>query len=270
MRKFWILSLIFFVQCGSGPGNHNSQSLPDRKDTTVLLEQYWILADAEGPLVGDVITKEGGRDFLPGMVFLSNGELVANPGGDPVRGKYQRTNASIQVKFENGKEADYTIEVANPDSLIVKRTVGKDVSTLHYYATDTWWPDIQQNPFTAENMKWMQKPTQPESDAQIKERCKEYVSFFEHYLSGYLNGGATKVSSVGLPNVLNFYEGAMTIQPDDKLNSKWVACFYDQGDALKAYTLLRHTILKSYNWDKNAKNWVEQTVPVLKQVQDSL
>lgn len=271
MRHLWILAVIFLFGCGSDSGKTSFGTPPDRiGDTTALLCQYWTLADAENPLQRDVITKENGVDLMPGIVFMTNGQLLENPGGLMIRGTYSRSGDAINADYGNNKSAVYKILEVNKEVLRMERKVGDEITSLKYQATDTWWPDIETNPFRIENSSWMQKPPQAETDAQILQRCKDYVRFFQYYLEGYARGGATRISFVGLPNILNFYQGGIGLQSDKNLNLKWKDCFYNDEDAMKGYAMMRHVMIKSFVWDPKEPNFIVQAIPVLRQIGDSL
>lgn len=275
MRKLWIIALVLFVQCKSTSNEKNvgGEATIERtaeSDTTTLLQQYWILADADNPEGSDIIQKEDGVDYMPGIVFITDGGLTENPAGKLRTGSYERFGDSISAEYADGKKASYIIKSLNPDSLKLERTEGKDVSTLHYAATNTWWPSKERNPFSVENLAWTIKPKEAETDDQIKERCQGYIKFCQYYIEGYARGNATKISFVGLPNILNYYTGAISIPSDKNLNKKWLDCFYDKDDALKGYTMIRRAILKDYKWNNDEPNWIKQTGPVLEAMRDSL
>lgn len=270
MRKLGILALIFLVQCTSTDKKSEVFTRDSHSDTATILYQYWTLADADKPLERDVVFKDEGRDMMPGIVFMQNSELVENPAGKMRRGKYERFNDSIHVNFDDGTQGSYIIKLVNPDTLVLARSGDKGVTNLLYAATSTWWPDLAQNPFTVENMAWTVKPKAPETEEQIKERCKDYIRFCQYYIEGYSRGGATKISFVGIPNIFNYYQSALSIPSDDKLNPKWVDCFYDLKQAQEGYQMIRHVIIMDYKWDEKEPNWINQTGPVLKAMRDSM
>lgn len=273
MKKLWILALIFFVQCGNS-NDSTTQEVFTRdasSDTATILQQYWIIADADEPLGSDVIEKEGERDYMPGIVFMNNGELIENPAGRMSGGEFTRDGDSIHFNYGNGREGSYIIKRMTTDSLQLVRTTGIQTTTLLYYATNTWWPDIDTNPFTKANMSWMIKPQTEETDAQIKQRVEDYIRFCQFYIQGYARTGSVRISFVGFPNIFNYYLSGLTIPNNDRvLNKKWTDCFYNQAQVEKAYTMVRHLVLLKYNWDEKQTNWINQMGPVLEDMRDSL
>ena len=154
--------------------------------------------------------------------------------------------------------------------MILSRAGKKYASKLNYKATHTSWLDFNKNPFAKQNYTWSQKSKKSETDAEIKDRVKQYVQFFVYYFEGYINGGATQIDFNGLPNCLDWYQGGITIQNESKLDKKWINCFYSQDQAYKGRQMLEDAIVKKYNWDAKETNWMKQIVPVLQQIHDEM
>ena len=75
---------------------------------------------------------------------------------------------------------------------------------------------------------------------------------------------------VGLPEIFTFYDGMITVLGKEKLKDKWVNCFYNKEQAIKAQALLEDMITKKYNWNKKEPNWLVKDAAVLKQIYDNL
>lgn len=272
MKRLWILALIFLVQCTSSDQQEvETFTRDENSDITTLISQYWILADADNPVGGDLVAKEGRRDYMPGIVFIQNGEFVENPAGETTRGKFERNNDSLLLTYSDGTTGSFLIELLTPDTLVAKRIAKDKISALYYSPTNTWWPEADVNPFSEANMAWTIKPNEPEDSDQIKKRVNEYIRFIQYYVEGYSRGGATRISFVGIPNIFNFYTGGISIPNDDKnLNPKWVDCFYDRKQALEAYNMVRRVVIKDYKWDPDEPIWINQTGRVLNAMRDSL
>ncbi len=279
MRNNVILSIlflsIFLSNCGT-----QTQKTPDKiadnpekvkEDSFHFLKQYWQLADADHPTSRDIsFTNNEGILLQSGLVLMNDSSLLENPAGEMAYGKYNVTGNVINVTFDNGRKAIYTILHLNNDSLKVKRTENKHTSVLTYNATSTSWPDLDQNPFSKQNYEWTIKPKKTETDAEIKNRVKKYVRFCEYYFNGFVNGGARQIDFIGLPNCLDWYQGGITIQNDDKLDKKWANCFYSGEQASKGRQMLEDVIVKKYNWDTKETNWLKQTSSVLGQIYNNL
>ena len=279
MRNNVILSIlflsIFLSNCGT-----QTQKTPDKiadnpekikEDSFHFLKQYWQLADADHPTSRDIsFTNNEGILLQSGLVLMHDSSLLENPAGDMAYGKYKISGNRINVTFDNGRKAVYTILHLSNDSLKVKRTENKHTSVLTYNATSTNWPDLDKNPFSRQNYEWTVKPKKTETDAEIKNRVKQYVRFCEYYFNGFVNGGASRIDFIGLPNCLDWYQGGITIQNDDKLDKKWANCFYSGEQASRGRQMLEDVIVKKYNWDTKETNWLKQTSSVLDQIYNNL
>lgn len=240
-------------------------------DTFHLLTQYWQLTDADHPTSKDIsFTSQEGVLLQPGMVFMTDSSLLENPTGEMTFGRYSVSGNSIRVKFDDGRKAIYTIDLINKDELLLLRTENQHTSRLSYKATGTSWPDTEMNPFARQNYQWAQKAKKPESDEQIRNRVRQYVQFYVYYFKGVIDGKALQIDFTGLPNCLNWYSGGISIDNEDKLDKKWISCFYSLQQAYKGRQMLEDALVKKHKWDENETNWMKQTMPVLQQIHDGM
>jgi len=275
MRLFSLLIIFFiplvFSDCSVPVKNDNEKiiGLADSppKDTFHLLCQYWQLTDAGHPTSKDVsFTNDKGLLFQSGMVFMSDSVLLENPVGEMNYGKFKVSGNTISVNFDNGRKAIYKIGRLHKDELRLRRTENKHTTELTFKATGTYWKDARKNPFAKQNYQWAQRPEKPESDEALKIRLKNNVRFYEYYFKGFADGGASKINFDGLPCCFNWYSGGIFIQNENKLNKKWINCFYSEDQAYKGRQLLEEALNKKYDWDTTQTNWVKQTSDVLKQI----
>ncbi len=280
MRKLILLITIFssllFSQCGM-PSQNINEKLTDApvgqvpKDTFHLLCQLWELSDADNPTGSDVsYTGEDSILFLPGIVFITDSTILENPFGEIRYGKFRLDGKNIHVVFDDGKIAKYQIVRLNSNELKLKRTEEKRTSELDFASTNTYWPDAVKNPFSKANYSWALKPNKSETDQEIKDRVKDCLRFYSYYLQGYADGGATKIDFRAMPCCLNWYSGGISIQNENKLDPKWIHCFYSKEQAFNGRQMIDDIIMKKYKWDENETNWIRQSAPVLMQIRDSL
>ena len=242
-----------------------------KKDSFQLLCQYWKLDDADNPTFHDIsFTNDDSVSFESGIVFMSDSSFLENPIGEKTYGKFTLKGDSIKAHFDDGRKAIYTISILHKDELVLNRYENKRTSKLSYKPTNTSWPDASKNPFSKKNYQWTMKPQKPETDAEIKDRVKESVQFYVYYFNGFVNGGAEIIDFGGLPGCLNWYQGGITIQSENKLNKRWINCFYSKEQAFKGRQILQDAITKKYDWNKKETNWLKQTADVLQQIHDRM
>ncbi len=278
MRIFFpviVFSSILFCSCGTSTPDNNEKAVdtiaPVPQDTFHLLCQYWKLDEADHPTSRDVsFTNEEGILFQSGIVFMTDSSVLENPAGEMAYGKFYVKGDTVNVNFDHGRKAIYLISKLNKSALNMKRIENGHMSELTYKATHTYWPDSNENPFSKLNYQWSEKPGKPESDEAIKKRLKDNVQFYAYYFKGFINGAADKIDFIALPCCLNWYEGGITIQSENKLDKKWASCFYSEEQAFQARQILEDVLLQKYDWDTTQTNWLRQTVLVLQQIHDRL
>ena len=270
-----VFSSILFYGCTTSTRD-NTEKMVDvamniPQDTFHLLCQYWKLDEADHPTSRDVsFTNEEGILFQSGIVFMTDSTVLENPAGEMAYGKFKVNGDTINVNFERGRKAIYLISKLNKDSLNMQRIENGHTSELPYKAAHTYWPDAGENPFSKSNYQWSEKPKKPESDEALKKRLKDNIQFYSYYFKGFINGAADKIDFIALPCCLNWYEGGITIQNENKLDKKWANCFYSEEQAFKARQILEDVLLQKYDWDTTQTNWLKQTVLVLEQIHDRL
>lgn len=279
MRKSTLLIIIsiaiFFSNCVTPSSDKNEKIVETptvvKRDSFQLLCQYWRLSDAEHPTSKDIsFTNDQGILIESGIVFMTDSSFLENPAGEMSYGKFRLNGNKIEAKFDNGRKAVYTINRLHKDQLLLNRLENKHTSELTYKSTDTRWPDANKNPFAKQNYQWSIKPKNAESDEQIKNRLKQFVEFYKYYFDGLVNGGATNIDFTGLPCCLNWYQGGITIQSENKLDKKWIDCFYSTEQAHKGRQMLEDALVKKYDWDTKETNWLKQTASVLQQIHDGM
>lgn len=240
------------------------------KDTFDLLCQYWELEDADNPGIKDIAFKENGINYLPGINFSVDTTFLENPKGAMTYGSFSLQHNTIDARFDDGRKAVYKILQLNDSGLVLRRK-GTDKDTkLYYKASNTFWPNPAENAFSKNNYSWVIKPKKQESPEEIKNRSKKCVQFYAYYFKGFATGKAKKITFNDLPSCFQWYEGGIYIQNEDKLDKKWMDCFYSSDQAFKARQLLEDVLMKKYDWDTTQSSWVKQTALVLQQIHDKM
>jgi hypothetical protein len=270
-----IFIAIFFSNCVTPSSDKNEKIVETpsvvKRDSFQLLCQYWKLSDAEHPTSKDIsFTNKEGILLESGIVFMTDSSFLENPAGEMSYGKFKLNGNKIEAKFDDGRKAVYTMNRLHKDELLLNRLENKHVSELTYKSTNTRWPDVNKNPFAKQNYQWSVKPKKAETDEEIKKRIKDFVRFYQYYFTGLVNGDATNLDLIGLPCCLNWYQGGITIQSENKLDKKWINCFYSPEQAFKGRQMLEDALVKKYDWDTKETNWLKQTASVLQQIYDKI
>ncbi len=277
MRNLLILLLLLTFLAPSSctmpePKNEKmvDQPLPAKRDAFHQLCQYWEVTDADGPTYRDLNDHKGNIYNIPGIVFMTDSTFLENPKAVMRYGKFTLKGKEIDAQFDDGKKATYTILEKESSTMKVKRSEKEQSTILYLKSSEVFWPDAKENPFNKINSAWRIKPKKPESDDDLKERLKACLQFYQYFFKGYVESKSTEIDYSGLPSCFKWYQGGIFIQSEEKLDKKWIDCFYSQEQALQARQTMEEALSKKYDWDTTERNWIKQLVPVLKQVHDKL
>ncbi|HVZ97338.1 MAG TPA: hypothetical protein VG847_10710 [Chitinophagaceae bacterium] len=277
--KFFLLSLALSLLgsgCSLQQGSKNEkiadEKIPAPKDPFQKLCQYWMVTDATSPTLKDIDENHTeGIHNIPGIVFMTDSVFLENPRSAMKYGHFIYKGKTINVQFDDGSKAIYTIDEIEGDTMVMRRTEDNHTTTLYVRGDRLFWPDMARNPYTKENSKWRFKPARPETPEQLKERLKECVQFYEYLFEANANSESTEVNFDGLPTCFKWYVGGILVQGPAHLDKKWINCFYSEEQAMQARQMMEDQLVNNkYNWDTTQTNWLKQTADVLKQIHDKM
>ncbi|MEO6549638.1 MAG: hypothetical protein ABIN94_16675 [Ferruginibacter sp.] len=263
------------VENTSSSAKKNDHLVTSMKDlstitnTKVLLCQNWEnKEDAEDA----ALSSDGDGLEIPyrGFSFFEDGTLVENPRDKMRFGKWSvdESGKMISIVYDNGSKAKYIIDSLTPIKMILANAADKKKAAYRADAMTEITPS--DNPFYGANNLWRIKPQTAETDTAIKLRTEQCVLFYAKFLADNANRKARVISFVGLPTCFKWYRGGVSIKSKDKVEPRWINCYYNKDQAMKAHAMLEHIISKKYQWDKEEKNWVLQSAGVVKQMYDTL
>lgn len=240
------------------------------RDIKVLLAQNWENKDdaQEAALSGG-----SGAFEMPyrGFSFFADGTVVQNPRDNIRLGNWSIDNSAkkiITISYNDGGKSQYIIEGIGAKELILSTTADK--RKIEYKADSKVQKKMDDDPFYITNNKWRIKPRKPETDEAIKQRLQDCISFYTKFLYDNIARDAKVVSFVGFPTIFKWYNGGISVVPQNKVEQKWIDCFYNEAQAMKAQAMLEDIITKKYKWNKDETNWVKQDADVLQQIGDTL
>jgi hypothetical protein len=273
----FLLCFIAILEAGcTMPGDGKDEKIvekkmPERKDPFHELCQYWEVTDAENPTFRDVYDQhtEGILNY-PGIIFMTDSTFLENPRATMRYGKFVFKGKVINAQFDDGKKAVYTIRDLQNSNMVVLRVEKDHTTVLTLKGSRVFWPDAATNPFNKINSRWQIKPVAAESHEAVYNRLKECVQFYEYFFRGHEESQSDEIDFLGLPSCFKWYQGGIFVQGAEKLDRKWINCFYSRDQALEARQMMEDVLSKKYDWDTTQKNWIKQTVAVLKQVHDKM
>jgi hypothetical protein len=284
MKTYLLIATLFtIIAAGCNNNAKNTDADSPKKDSIVstltdlsastdikkLLCQNWEnKEDAEDAALS------GGGDGLEliyrGFSFFEDGSVVENPRDNIKFGKWTLDEASktINIEYNKGGKSQYKIVAIGAKQMILMKQ--GDEKKVEYKADAKMQQNPADDPFHASNNQWRIKPVKPESDSAIKQRTEQCVLFYSKFLADNANRGGNIISFVGFPTCFKWYRGGVSIKSAETLEEKWINCYYNKAQAMKAYAMLDEIIGKKYKWNKEEANWVKQSADVVRQMYDTL
>ena len=216
----------------------------------------------------------GGRGSMEvpyrGFSFFKDGKVTVNPRDNISLGKWTLNDATkiIDIDLANGQTKKYKIGAIGAMQLLLVNMADK--TKTEYISDAKSQLDPNDDPFYGDNNKWRIKPSKAETDSAIKLRVQQCILFYAKFMTDNVKRTDNRISFIGLPSCFKWYSGGISIMSKEKLEEKWINCFYNEAQAMKAHTMLDNIISKKYKWDKDERNWVSQSADVVRQLHDTL
>jgi hypothetical protein len=208
--------------------------------------------------------------FQPkGVVTIDEGKIEKSTGNWAFTDKKELL---MQYKFLLEKDKSrFIVKHYWHDSLKLENNIGKKDDTLYVtyilqkLRTNDSIPDL----FDPTLNKWRTKPTQPESDAAIKARMKQVISFYSGYFGNLFYNRVPYFNIEKLLCPIKFYSGGIGMKKF-KANDEWTKVFYDSTDAHKAHGMLDQAFDKLKGYPDRGGNYSQEYFASLKMLADVL
>jgi hypothetical protein len=238
----------------------------------ILCQTWDYKEDAEDAKGMDITS--GMEVVYRGYCFFKDGTVIKDQRGNLSIGKWTMNDQvkpiTLSMEFDNGNKEFRQLAYLMPYEMILADNSDKSKNKIDLSSEAIRHINMQDDPFYTSNILWRIKPKAPETNEQIKQRLKACIHFFVLFYDQKINAHSETVSFIGLPTCFNWYSGGITIPKEDKLQEKWVNCFYNRQQALKAFRMADKLIGFKYDWPKNESNWLKLSVAVLKQMEKKI
>lgn len=239
-----------------------------KTDLGANLCQQWELEKTEGASSSELILDENFDPIHPQYNFFKDGSVLENPRHRVRLGKWRIGGRdSLILSFTDNVQKWFLITSVDSRQLrmITKDKVGNALY-LNLSGNGLVHANMYNDPYHPVNNQWRLKPGSAETDSAIKARAINCVKFFALYYRDNLLRNKSSINFEGFPRIFNWYKGGIGLPDRDKLDEKWIDCFYDEDDASKGYKFLRALIVNyEYEWTPKVAWWL-QTHSVLEQM----
>ena len=203
-----------------------------------------------------------------GYCFYPDGTMVKYPRGYMEIGTWELLDKSkpYVISLGSGNDEDEKFKLAKlaPTEL---KIIGEGGGVQTYMSRGLRHDNVKSDPLHPLNNKWRMMPSRAENDEEIKDRLKGCIHFFVLYYDQMIETNSEVITFAGFPSCFKWYAGGIYLLKKEELRQKWIDCFYNKADAMKAYMFAEKLMRKKYKWPEKEKNWMKLNVAVLKQME---
>lgn len=238
-----------------------------------ILSQGWENVD-------DVEALRNTRDDDPleipfrSFYFSHDGSFVKNPRNAMEYGtwKFDPEKKTISLRYGSGESPDtYKMIRLATDELTLINVGIQSTTHLVFSSLGAHFKNEKDDPFHISNCRWRIPPVARETDAAILQRLKANLHFFLLFYRRAILMKTETISFYGLPSPLKWYAGGIYLKKKGELEDKWMECFYNKEQAMKAYDIMDKVMEMRYKWPKDpSMDWVQKNEAVLQQIYNNL
>ena len=263
------------------PAKHSLAALPDTTALRILstyrvlatqdvLSQRWEIEDADREHSNMVFWDSvQNKRIFPGLYLYSDQTFTKNARCGISMGIWSLNKADriLILRPRDGKAEPYVIDKLGISNMKLSCILGKGMATLDLLADHLVQKKLLNDPFHPLNNQWRIRPLLQETQDQIRERVRACTSFYALFFKDNFQRRTKEVSYSGLPSCFTWFNGGIALKPPLALDTKWIACFYSERQAMEGYQMLEFVLNKHLLvWPKHAASWVEELASVLEQL----
>ncbi len=237
----WSIPFLLLFAC-----NNNSTSASERKDPQN--SEWYVAYNTKDKKVNntnklDVYVLR----FYPDSTYTLCADLLFEQGTWKFDAQKKLIVLSPDIKNEELSQR-YLIDQTSPDKKIT-------FSFYHQYPPDTQNPDeviqVQSvtnqssfDPYSKASNAWRQKPLQPETQQQVKQRTIAYLGFLKALYTHAKDNNFDDAGGRWYPKPLKFYSNKVSMAYANELYD-WYNCFFNESQAVDAYKLIGGALMKT-------------------------
>ncbi len=164
-----------------------------------------------------------------------------------------QTGKPIAIKIEKDADGKMMLYLTFNEKNLSKKYV-KESEAMKASADD---------PFHAENNQWRKKPQQAESSMLLLHRLNNYIKHLALILKSAKERKQEVISFEFSQGPVKIYNGGIGIHPYEIVPAIWKNSFYNDTDALKAYSEYETYLRNSTYRGAGIGNWIEDDYNIL-------
>ncbi len=176
-----------------------------------------------------------------------------NSGKNLIISYADKAKTSNTIKIETNQFGREEMKLDDKDENSELKFV-KEAKTLSDFKSDPFYPD---------NNQWRIKPSRKETDAELTNRFAAYLKHIALILNAAKERKQEVVYFEFSMGPIKIYNGGIGVHPYSIVPDSWKVCFYDDSDALRAYTIYEESISTHSYHGASTGNWVEDDCNIL-------
>jgi hypothetical protein len=136
---------------------------------------------------------------------------------------------------------------------------------MNYHKDDFVYANAGDDIYSVTNNHWRQKPKDPETPGQVKERLKANIHYLIIYLNNTLIRDEESISMAGVISPIEFGSNGIALKARHQLPEEWINVFYNETQAMEAFQSIEYAFHEKITFNK-FDNWIALDMDLLKQV----
>ena len=241
----------------------------------VSLEGSWRLYDIvpaneeEADFATTATLKRGVQDGGILSFFKDHHYSEMDGSGNFIRGKWEgKPGSSITLRDEksNKKNVSLKSEKNQSGKTINSLAIEKDGLVYKYIKVAHSLEKPRNDPFHPSNNQWRIRPTKQENPKELSNKMAGYFKHLALLLKATKERKEGVVSFEYSKGPVKIYNGAIGIYPYHLVPPEWKNIFYNEGNALAAYSLFESYLKRSNYKGAGVGDWIEDDYNILQSI----
>jgi hypothetical protein len=200
------------------------------------------------------------------FINLKSGGQYSSYFVDYRQGQWEVKNNRLVLTPEKGREMQFEIKSINDNEMVL---LFEDLGVSYTFkGFSNKFDSDQDDPFSAANNKWRIKAAGKESEAQIRQRLRNYLSFMEKYFAFGAKEENPGVPAGVVAGPLNMHGNGVGLPEFQKQPIVWREHFYDEEDGRKAYSQMDDYMRQNNVLWQNTSNKYESFSDAFRQMKE--
>ncbi|GAB2807580.1 hypothetical protein [Ferruginibacter profundus] len=202
------------------------------------------------------------------LCFFENGTYTEIKGKEDFRsGSWDFSGENKSIAFKDSAHPVRSVKINIETNVNGKEQLAvtdlQQKLTLKFIKESEPMKDLASDPFYPANNQWRIKAKQPEDSAQLTIRLANYLKHIALILKAAQERKQDIVSFEFSLGPIKIYNGGIGAHPYTIVPETWKNCFYNDSDALTAYSMYEDYLKNGRYKGAGVGNWIEDDYNIL-------